>query len=349
MVKENNYFFKSVKHVDKKNFDEYSKTTKQIIDFYYGKHPELDTKYKSKQPLERDVFVNYQHIKVAQLAFPFEVYCVSFLYAMEESYQMAIESFFRCLEMLDDTIESAINGIFMKLQIAQLYERLRRFDKALETLKEVYTAFVSDKDLVRELNSFFASCCVSIGLLYYRYFSNKNIAGGLFCQSIHLRLKYKSNYPPLVCENYLASAYRFKALTYNIKPIDIYIDFKIASNYRYNLVKQTEDLFNRSDFLHLSYDFLYFLITENYPVKFINKIGKSTFNILVNFDDEELLSCAEISVKLSMVLSKYYLTMEDYKNFFKWYSLQMTVIRKTNSEFDSPDENSQYIYAMLKN
>lgn len=343
-----NHFFQKIGYQKKKGFDSYSKNAGDIISFYYLKHPELSPEYKKPTPLTRTEIDTILTGHSPGLNTPFEKYIVAFLFAMADRHDEAEKYFLSCIESLDNSLSSAVNTTFIKLQLAQLYERKGDIPRALSTLRKVYFRFNGDAELMGTINNFYASCCVSIGLIYFRAYKNNNIAGNLFARSIHVRLKYRSNYPPLVCENYLATAYRYLAVAYGDKKIDRYVNFKTAYDLRAWLIGKTRDEFTKLEFLNLSVDLIHFLISENYNAKYINKFTNRLFKTIFSLNHDSKKESKNTLVQVGLMVSKYYFIGNDPDKFYKWYTLIKQFKHMFQMEFDESFLNSEEIFLLLK-
>jgi hypothetical protein len=344
-----NYFFEKKGYRRQKGFDSFSKSANDILEFYYTKYPEVDSHYKTIAPLTRAFFEDIVfRDQPAELDTPFEQYILAFLFGMAGKYACAEKSFVHSLELLDDSFASVINSIFILIQLAQLYERMGLFSSALSTLKKVYREFNKNERLFAEVNNFYASCCVSMGLIYFKFYNNINIAGHLFAKSINIRLKFERNYPPQVCENYLSIAYRYKAITYNAKKLDRYLTFKKAFILRAWLLLNTKDEFTKCQFIHLTFDFLRFLISERYAVKYINKMANSVYKAIFSLNRASMAENESLLIQTALMLSKYYYLSDDYLKFFRWYALVKNIKKIFKADLNESFLNSESVYCLLK-
>lgn len=349
-----NYFFQTINYHKKKGFDSYSNSTEDIINFYYQKHPELSLEYKETHPLSSsqlfDIVNNDLNDTTNLIAIDtsFEKYIIAFLFAMKHNYNAAERYFLSCINSLDDSFSAKVNETFILLQLAQLSERKLDYGKALQTLKKVYRRIKNDKDLIDKINNFYASCCTSIGLLYYKIYKNKPIAGNLFYKAIYLRTKYKEDYPPLICESYLSIVLRYSAETYYLKKQDKYNAYKTAYSLRSMLLTQTNDEYTKVEFINLSLDFLYFLISESYKIKFINKIGNHLYQCIFLLHKNSLSENNTSIIQSATMLSKYYYIENDYMKFYKWYALLKQLKSSYNLSYKEEFLESEEIYQLLK-
>lgn len=348
------YFFQTTVYFKKKGFDSYSKTADDIFQFYQDKYPELSPSYKRHRALSHDqlaaISADSQEDSVKHLVknYPFESYIAAFIHAMSGNYESAEYYFKNSIALLDDSFPSKVNHVFILLQLAQLYERQEKITLAFKTLKTVYVLIYVDPELTEEINNFYASCCTSIGLLFYRWQKMPGLAGMMFFKAVKLRLNYNTKYPPMILENYLSTVYRYFSECYLSKKSDKYIILKSAYNLRLDLVKHTSDEFTKVEFLHLCSDFLYFLINHNYPLKYINKIQKSAWKVIASFDSNSTLSNAKKIIRMAVMLSKYYYIEEQYDVFFKWYALAKNTKRRYQLPLEVGFLQSEEIYELIK-
>jgi hypothetical protein len=344
------YFFQKKGYDRKRGFDSYSRDANDIIDFYFFKYPELSPKYKRSVPLERKELnaIRDGHNDV-WLDTPFEQYIAAFLFAMDKNFEEAERRFCCCIDLLDDTLASSINAVFMKLQLAQLYERMANIEKALGMLLTVYREFKRNKELLAIINNFYASCCISIGLIYIGKRNKRHIAAGLFTQSIGIRLSYRSDYPPQICENYLATAYRYRAVALEENHIDRYIDFKTAYSLRSWLLGSTQDEFTKVEFAALSVDLLHFLISHTYTLKYINKVANRLYKVIFSLNNGSRTNNQKMLTQVSVMLAKFYFLKEEYFKFYKWHALTKELKRNFQLNIDEAFLNSEEIFALIKN
>lgn len=352
------FFFQVTSYKKEHGFDSYSKDAIDIINFYNQKYPEVSNKYKNVKPLSKSEFLSIlqigennsknKNIGLFELRSTFEKYIVAFLWAMNEKYEKAEYYFLDCYNSLDNSFSAKVNKIFILLQIAQLYERMGSFDRALKTLQVVYKTFYYDKELSEEINNFYASCCVSIGLLYYRIYKYQNIAGAFFNKSISLRMKYKQTYPKFVFENYISMAYRYVAQTYYDRTIDKYIYLKQSYILRSMLLNVSNDEFTKKEFSYLSVDFVNFLITNNFKIGYVNKISNNLYKVLALLKSDSKNEMAIYLTNACLVIAKYYYIKNEFYKFYKWYALLKYFKYEYHIDIDESFLGSEKLYSLLK-
>lgn len=351
------FFFQIIDYQKKYGFDSYSKNSNDIIEFYYQKYPEVSDKYKSSKPLSKlelsNIIHGHKNIDCAnstlyQINTSFEMYIIAFLWAMEKEFDKAIEYFSGCHNSLDNALSSKVNKVFISLQLAQIFEQMGDFNGARKKLFEVYKTLNYNKELGDKVHNFYASCCVSLGLLYYRIYKNENISGFLFWKSIYLRTKYMKRYPPLVFENYLSTVYRYYAQSYFDRNIDKYIFLKQAYVSKCMLLDATNDEFTKLEFSYLAFDFIFFLITNKYNMGYINKIANKLYKAINIMHSNSKNEIADNCTKLCLAISKYYFIKNDYLKFYKWYSLLKHFKNIYHIDIEESFLNSENLYYILK-
>jgi hypothetical protein len=343
-------FFYKINYKKNNGFDSYSKSQKDILNFYFEKYPEVSPKYKNEKPLSIDLLNSWINKKIKNIncLMPFEKYIIAFLYAMNDDYLLSKKYFYICYNELDDGFEcSEINRIFILLQIAQLYQRIGEIKESLSILFQIHNKIVITQKLELTIHSFLASCCVSMGLIYLNYYQLNNIANHLFLRSIFLRLKYKDTYDLAVFYNYLTMAYRNFAISYNGKNENKLVFFKSAYKHRKELLNSTNDEFTKKEFLYLSFDYILFLIANRYKQSAINRIVKLAYLIIVLLNDESKYELSKKILTSGVSICKYYYFTENYKYFYKWYSLLKYIKLKFQMDFNEHFLESEKLYNLI--
>lgn len=347
----NNYFF-DLQKKSKNSFDDYSNSVSDIINFYKIKYGQISSALKNNTPLNQEDFdllikTKPETLNIARFR-PFEAYIIAFIYAMTKQYNESIYVFNICSGMLvSKSIPAQVNKIFILLQIGQLYEREGLFKNALLTLVDAYKLFYFNKKIQLKVSNFYASCCTSIGLLYYRVYRKENIAGMLFHKAITIRAKYRQIYQSCIYQNYISTVYRYAAISYYKNKTDIYIYLKQAFAIRKNLLDQFKDEYTKKEFIYTANDFLVYLIRNNYPIKYINKMNKSIYRTTSLLNESSKAEMSEYIINICIINSKYYL-YKDISHFFKWYSMSVYFNNKYNLKKTIAFSNSEYIYNILK-
>lgn len=351
-------FFQRINYKKEHSFDSYSQGIDDIIYHYHKKYEELPFIYKRSKPLSLKDLINISKkvgdsdcvnlINEFNINSPFELYIIAFIAGFQGYNLKSIEYFEICSKILDNSTPSAINKIFIQLQIAQLYEREKEYKLSFSILFNVYKVISANCVLMNCINNFFASCCVSLGLLCCQQFSKKSLAGALFLHSTLVRLKYQKNYSHSVFNNYISIVYRYMSSVYYARNLDQYITLKESYCIRYTLLQTTNDNFTKEEFSYLSFDFIRLLINNSYKISLVNKIANRLYkNISVlHYSSQNKLS-SEI-LKIAVVLSKYYYYNNNILCFIKWYSMAKYFLSKFQIEQDIHFLNSEDIFCYLK-
>lgn len=280
-------FFLHEKYVKKNGFDSYSKGPRDIILHYDLKYGELADNMKAPTPFTADRWktictsINNDICNIFKLQLPpFEMYIAAFLLAFRKDYKNAIILFRRCQTLLPKTIYGQINFVFMNLQIAQLLERLGKNRQALSVLINTRALIHHDNKLFNQIHNFYASCCVSIGILCYREIKAPQIATSCFLTSTLIRSKYESTYTPSVYKHYIAHAYRFAGMMPCLTPTAAYAYMKEAYCLRTELYKGFSDDVTNEEMFHMETDFIIFLIRNHFKTGLINLHSKSLLRLI---------------------------------------------------------------------
>lgn len=274
-------------------FDSYSKSTKDILMHYSLKYTELPQDMKS--PIQYtsehwnficNTFVDkWDEIKRLLLS-PFEMYITAFLLAFHMEYEKSIILFRECQELLPKTLSGQMNYIFINLQIAQLFERIGKDKQAFSVLMITRATIQNNKVLFQYVHNFYASCCVSIGLLCFRYKNNPQIATSCLLTSTLIRSKYKSSYSPAVYKHYLAHAYRYVGMMSCLPHQKAYIFLQTSYNMRLELLQTFSDDITKEEMFHLESDFIIFLICNQYKNSLINRHAKALKCLIIEFSPD---------------------------------------------------------------
>lgn len=352
------FFFQRTDFRKEHGFDSYSRTPGDIIRHYAGKYTELSPLYKRNAPLSvrelSEITEKVGTTEPQQLAekyaiyAPFELYILAFLAGLQEYHSISIKYFEKTLSLLDESLPSRINKVFIRLQLAQLYQRNKAYKKSFDLLCGVYRQINQDRELMDHIHNFFASCCVSIGLLLYHHFGKSHLAGALFNHSIATRLQYRKRYAPSVVNNYLSLAYRYASTTYPVDPLRQYLMLKEAYRLRKELYLAHTDHFTKEEFTYLSFDFIRFLIKQGHKPGIINKIARMLYNTLPDLAYASQSKMRYDLLNGALVLAKYYYFREDYLLFYKWYAVANYINRKFDTKQEIHFLESEAIYQWLK-
>lgn len=274
-------------------FDSYSKNTKDILAHYSLKYVELPQDMKSpiQYTLEYWNFVYKAFVdkwdEVKRLLFsPFEMYTAAFLLAFHMEYEKSIILFCECQKLLPKTLSGQMNYVFINLQVAQLFERIGKDKQAFSILMTTRATIQHDKLLFKYVHNFYASCCVSIGLLCYRYKSNPQIATSCLLTSTLIRSKYKSSYSSAVYKHYLAHAYRYVGMMSCLPHRRAYIFLQASYKMRSELLQTFSDDITKEEMFHLESDFIIFLIRNQYKTSLIDRHAKALQRLISEFSSE---------------------------------------------------------------
>lgn len=321
-------FFQRCNYKKLAGFNSYSKGHKDILIHYNLKYPELPTKTKMLNAYSMDQWNELisnistpRIMKQCQKFPPFEMFIVSFLFAFSAKYNDAIELFRRCQSKLCKSLSDDITRIFIDLQIAQLYERLREDRKALQLLKNVYKKIQDDKILYRHINNFLASCCVSIGLLCYRHVGNPKLASSFFLSSVIIRTNNVTSYAVDTYKHYLSQAFRYIGMMPYFSPQDSYIFLKRSYSIKIELYESTADEVIQTELFHLMVDFIIFLIQNQFKTSIINRISRRMLLLIYDLPVELKIDLAPYIVNISHTLFRYYEIIHIHRKSVPWLSI----------------------------
>lgn len=345
------YFFYKKNSNKHNGFDSYSKNTEDILIHYYDKFNEISFDLKCKHPIKADKFYaiikSINNIKLESYK-PFEVYTIAFLCAMSSKYNESINCFNLCLHKLDkNKHEYQVNKVFIMLQMAQLHERIHQYKESLSILLKVYKTIKYNNVLFETIHAFYASCCISIGLIYFRIYKKNTIAGWLYVKSLIIRKLYANTYPELVYKNYISSAYRYYALTLMPKKESYYF-FKESFEIKYYILISTTDEYSKKEFIHLSYDFINYLINNRYNVSYVNKISNKMYLAISNLNKNSTIEINFELCNITLMLSKYYYYLNNIYKFYKWYSLFKHFKNNKNISFEKDFKLGEDVYSLIK-
>lgn len=351
------FFFQRIDFKKEHGFDSYSQNPRDIIQHYMGKYAELSPRYKRNSPLtlrelteiaEKVGKTGPNQLKEAyDINYSFELYILAFLAGLQGFYGCSIHYFEKSFLLLAESSASKINKIFILLQLSQLYQRKKAYKKSLHILFVVYKQISKDRELMDHIHNFFASCCVSIGLLLYHHFGNTRLAGALFNRSIAVRLQYKDRYASSILNNYLSLAYRYASITYHTDPLKQYLLLKEAYRIRKELYLKNHDNFTKEEFAYLSFDFVRFLIQQDYKQALITKIARMLYNDLALLGYGSQNKMRTDILNTALVLAKYYYLREEYILFYKWYAIAKYMNQKFNIKQKLNFLDSEEIYQLL--
>lgn len=352
------FFFQRTDFRKEHGFDSYSQTPDDIIRHYTGKYTELSPIYKRSLPLSiLELSEISEKIGITELPqlrkkyainAPFELYILAFMAGLQDYPSVSINYFEKSFDLLDESLPSQINKIFIRLQLAQLYQRQKAYKKSLHLLFVVYRQIHQNDALMDHIHNFFASCCVSLGLLLFHHFGKSKLAGALFTHSIAVRLRYRERYVPSIINNYLSLAYRYIGITYPTDPLNQYLILKEAYRIRKELYLTYTDHFTKEEFTYLSFDFIRFLIKQEYKPGLINKIARMLYKALPDLEYSSQSKMRYDLLNGALVLAKYYYFREDYLLFCRWYAVAKYMNQKFDTKQDVCFLKSEEIYQWLK-
>lgn len=318
----------------KKDFDAYSKTPSDIIEFYRKKYSEIDVLYKLPEPYcdyilgEIDSLRGSNNSKldgiIQAIEKPFELYILGFVFHMLGEHDVAIKSFAKSMLWLQEEENPAMasNVVMIKLQLSQLYDAVNNQELAIQTLISIIKDYNHNYDLkfMQEFNSFLASTFMRLGVCMFREYKLSNLSNYPVYKSIMLRYKYKQTYDLLVYEQYLATAYRIFAHSQQ-KTTDKYILLKESLKRRLFVLKNTKDEFNKVETAYLLFDIIYFLIEHKYKETLLRKYSRILYNTIISMKKDTRQKHKDSIVKYAILVSQYWLLRYDLYNAFKWHYL----------------------------
>lgn len=306
-------FFQRSDYKKTDGFNSYSKDHDDILKHYKLKYPELSASVKAIHPYSQKLWDDLIHkipssdiVRLCQTFPPFELFIASFLFAFSKEYNCAIKLFKSCQSKLHNSLSDKIIKIFIDLQIAQLYERLGIHRKALLLLKKVYKKIHSDNTLYRHTNNFFASCCVSIGLLCCRYMNNSKLAASFFLTSTITRSNNFTFYSAETYKHYISQAFRYIGMMPYFSPQDSYIFLKSSYQMTLELYRFSADKVIQSELFHLMKDFILFLICNQFKIDLINSISKKMLLLISNLSTDLKKELTIYIITISQTLFRYY-------------------------------------------
>lgn len=238
---------------------------------------------------------------------PFELYIAAFLLAFRKQYRLSIAIFSQCQLLQPDSIHGQINTVFINLQIAQLYHRLKEYRKSLSLLLETRRVIHRDSKLFAIVHNFYASCCMSIGVLCHRYLNNAPIATSCFLTSILVRSKHENTYVHPVYIHYVSRAYRYIAMMHSTIPENAITFIKSACKMRQELLTIFDDDITQEEMLHFESDYIILLIRNSCKIDTINKRAKSLLQIIVNMPSQLRWELSRYIVSIAQTLFRYYI------------------------------------------
>lgn len=321
-------FFLRKNNIKLNGFDSYSKNSNDILTHYNLKYEELSDNLKSPQQYKAEKwkyicskFDNEISEIEKYISTPFELYITAFLLAFDVKYEKSIVLFQKCQALLPDTLYGNINVVFINLQIAQLYERIGLYHHAFSILIKTRYTISKDKELFYHVHNFYASSCVSIGMLCFRYFNTPNIAKSCILTSIIIRTKYKHTYMPSVYKHYIAQAYRYIAMMSYDSHKNAYLFLQTSYKIRQELLQIYLDDVTQEEMFHLETDFIIFLIRNQFKTSFINLHSKSLLKLIAGFSPklrEQLYSNVQ---NIASMLYRYYSFFQMKRKAKLWYNM----------------------------
>ncbi|GAA4182788.1 hypothetical protein [Sphingobacterium ginsenosidimutans] len=334
----NNLFFALSKRQEKKDFDSYSKNENDIYNFYLSKVIELPRIFKQTDIFELSTFRFYDEdlgnintlLLNRRLNSSFELYISSFVSFINKQYLIANYLFHQVLKhlkMMTD-IGTYVNVQFIKLQISQCFDLNGDRRSSLRYLLDVVRGFSQNHLLLLHANNLLASTYMRIGVYCERVYNNYGLAHYTTFKSCYLRDLFREKYPNLVCEQYLATAFRLYAKTWT-KSVDQYYWFSKSLQQRMLVLQGTNDNFNKAELMFLLFDFCRFLILNKYKIAIINSKAKLLLKIFCAMEPQSRLEYALAASQYSMMISKSLMSL-GCVGFIKWLYITEYFVQKIN-------------------
>lgn len=305
-----NIFFLRENMVKHNGFDSHSKNPQDVITHYKLKYDEIEESMKAYPQYTSRKWKYMCEQKVLDASKlqlpPFEAFITAFILSFQGRYKEAIKMHHQCQSLLPDTLDGKINAVFINLQIAQLFERMGNDGQALSLLIKTRATIQRDKSLFAAVHNFYASCCVSIGLLCFRYKKLPSIALSSFITSLLTRIKYKETYSYDVYEHYIAQASRYVGMMPVQSCQDAYAFIRSAYNIRLGLLQRFSDDVTKEEMFQLERDFLIFLIINRYKKDLVIRHSRVLLRLIVDFSPELRRHLSHHIFNIAQTLHRYY-------------------------------------------
>jgi tetratricopeptide (TPR) repeat protein len=331
MIPVNNIFFNSKRVVKTKAFDSYSQDTDDIYNFYLIKKEEVTAPYKSAADLQTDVreccsSVNgdgvdhfIQGLAIDESAF--ELFIVGFIFFMVDRLEAAKRCFEKTLSLLsnDVSVEALTNRAFITMQISQIYDQLNNKQKALASLLKIHQLYKDYPLLFESADSLLASVFFRMSIYSIRVYKTYNLSHATTFLSITYREKFREKYEKYVLEQYLATAYRNYAPTFQDRTSK-YIFYKEALKNRRFVADNNNDEFNKVELFYLLSDINRFLIMEGYKLGLIKKHSRIMYKTIALMNYKTKQAHIDPVIRYSMMMSKFFFLKQS-PDFYPWLAI----------------------------
>ncbi|MBW6483584.1 MAG: hypothetical protein K0B10_11065 [Vicingaceae bacterium] len=317
-----------------------------LITFYFKKYNEISDKYKRNTPLTSKEFKNIGTIsnvesfitKAEIRSNPFELFTIAMINFMDNKYKDSLFCFEECICILakDNTLNSKINIVFIRLNIASIYQLIGSYNKAIKELLMIIKTF-ENRILLEQSNNLLASAYNRLGGILLNNFQNSNLAYYPFYKSIKLRNEYYNTYPEYVCDNYLSSTYKLFSFCHENNSDKNYY-FKKSIQTRACLLEKFNDEFNSVELFYTYFDYIKFLITKRYTTFLIISKAQLLYKFL-NVHIKRLSSHINPVFTCCLMLYRFFDKLGFIKEAEKWRKF-IVFLQKTNEfKVKLSDEN----------
>jgi tetratricopeptide (TPR) repeat protein len=331
MISVNNIFFNSKRIVKTKAFDSYSKDTDDIYTFYLVKKDEVTAPYKSRTDLQKDIRELCSAIEaecvdqfIRGLGIDnsaFELFIVGFIFFMGDKLESAKRCFEKALSSMSNnaSAEALTNRAFITMQVSQIYDQLNNKQKALASLLEIHQLYKDYPLLFESADSLLASVFFRMSIYSIRVYKTYNLSHATTFLSITYREKFKVKYEKYVLEQYLATAYRNYAPTFQDKTAK-YIFYKEALKNRRFVADSNNDEFNKVELFYLLSDINRFLIMEGYKLALIKKHSRIMYKTIALMSPQTRQAHIDPVIRYSMMMSKFFFLKQS-PDFYPWLGI----------------------------
>lgn len=333
----NNVFFYSIKSVKTKAFDSYSKDPSDIYNFYLLKKEEISDIYRRTVDLPDEIGVQcasidltnleglIENLKIEDKAF--ELFIVGFIFFIGNNLACAKECFEKSISLMSNNTSPEIltNRSFLKMQISQIYDQLKDKRKALSSLLEIHQLYKKNPVLFETADSLIASVFFRMSIYSIRVYKTYNLSHATSFLSITYREKFRSKYEQYVLEQYLATAYRNYAPTFQYKSTR-YSFYMEALRNRLYVAENNKDEFNKVELFYLLSDINRFLIIENFKIALVKKHCRKMFNVISAMHPETRTAHVDSIIKYSLMLSKFFFVRQQFV-FYPWLTIASHFIK----------------------
>jgi len=330
----------------KNDFDSYSKTPDDILNFYLKKFEHVDFEYKNDTILSIDEFNKFTNIfeendfikLFLNSSKPFELYIIGTVIFMENKLDLALLFYLKEIQLLenDNTLSALANRTMAHLYISSIYELKRNRKESLRHLFKVLKIVDKSSNLYLEINNLLASAYSKIGYSFINT-GNKSLANHFFYKSIKIRFEFISNYDCLVFDNYVSQAFRYYSHTLS-QPFIRYQFLKDSLIIRQKILLTAKDQLTKTELAYLIMDIIRFLLENNCKEKLINKYTKALYKNLAELNKNSIETALGHLLIITLNVSKFYLLKKNLKKFYQWFSLYNYLIVNhsvTNVKIDS--------------